>query len=165
MCKRHVTVNTSSSGIPHLQQASNLHANGCVLTGLCKERCGHCPHRATKSVPSAAFTASVGCFALQLCLKASCKLAHNDPTSCTQLSKRLVTYSSTSQPSSSLAPTGPQPEASCHSSIAEIAGAHFKRCLANVSILLDIDLKAYMGRKAGEFFPIQSLWLRCMRVI
>ena len=38
------------------------------------------------------------------------------------------------------------------SRIAAIADAHFQTCLASLSILKDVDFKAYMARKADEFF-------------
>ena len=36
--------------------------------------------------------------------------------------------------------------------IAAIADAHFNTALANLKILLDVDFKAYIERKAGKFF-------------
>jgi hypothetical protein len=38
------------------------------------------------------------------------------------------------------------------SRIAAIADAHFNQALASLNVLTDVDFKAYMERKAGEFF-------------
>jgi hypothetical protein len=42
---RRIPVNTSSSGIHHLRQASNVHTNERELVGLGRKRCG--PHPGT----------------------------------------------------------------------------------------------------------------------
>jgi hypothetical protein len=38
------------------------------------------------------------------------------------------------------------------SRIAAITDAHFNQALASLKVLTDVDFKAYMKRKAGEFF-------------
>jgi hypothetical protein len=55
-----------------------------------------------------------------------------------------------SKPSLSSAPAGgPLTQVS---SIAAITDAHFQQCLTNLSVLTDVDFKAYMQHTAGQFF-------------
>jgi hypothetical protein len=73
------------------------------------------------------------------------RLAHSNPTSCAQVSKRLVAYIKALLV---LSPYGRPSD----SSIAAIADAHFNQALASLNVLPDVYFKAYMERKAGEFF-------------
>jgi hypothetical protein len=72
-------------------------------------------------------------------------LARSNLTSCTQVSKRLVAYFE------ALIVISPHWRPS-DLRIAAIADAHFNTCLANLCILLDVEFKAYMEHKAGNFF-------------
>jgi hypothetical protein len=72
-------------------------------------------------------------------------LVSSNPTSCAQVSKRLVAYikallvlSPYGKPSDSL--------------IVASTDAHFNLALASLNILLDVEFKAYMEHKTGEFF-------------
>jgi hypothetical protein len=73
------------------------------------------------------------------------RLAHSNPTFCAQVSKRLVAYIE------ALLVLSPYWRPS-DSRIATIADAHFNQALASLNVLTDVDFKAYMDRKAGEFF-------------
>jgi hypothetical protein len=73
------------------------------------------------------------------------RLASSDPTSCAQVSKRLVAYIKALLV---LSPYGRPSD----SRIAAIADAHFNQALASLNVLTDVDFKADMERKAGESF-------------
>jgi hypothetical protein len=99
-----------------------------------------------------AVNASVACAAsaLQPFLKVSCNRFggwHTVTTSCTQVSKRLVAHIKALLV---LSPSGYWRPSDSH--IAKIADAHFTTALASLNILLDVEFKAYMERKAGKFF-------------
>ena len=93
---------------------------------------------------------SVAGAGLSACLKVSERtriwwLTRSNQRTCAQVSKHLVAYIE------ALLVLSPYARPA-DSRIAAIADAHFQTCLASLSILKDADFKAYMARKADEFF-------------
>jgi hypothetical protein len=83
-------------------------------------------------------------------------LACSKPTSCAQVSKRLVAYIKTFIV---LSPYGKTSD----SRFAAIADAHFQTALTNLGILTDVDIKDTHGTQGWRV--LHSLWLRRTREI
>jgi hypothetical protein len=127
----------------HLRQARNVNTNGRVLVGLSRERRGPHPGGAPRGqrVRCGPCVAAVSEGEWQQIWW----LARSNPNSCEQVSKRLVAYIK------ALLVLCPYGRAS-DPRIAAITDAHFNTALASPNILPDVEFKAYMERKAGEFF-------------
>jgi hypothetical protein len=128
----------------HLRQARNIYANGRVLIVLSQERCGPHPRRVSRSQRVRCRRCAASGELHQIWW-----FARSNPTSCAQVSKRLVSYVE------GLLVLSPYWKPS-DTRIAAIADAHFITALASLNILPDVDFKA-----GWQVLP--SLWFRRTR--
>jgi hypothetical protein len=129
---------------------ATFHANGRVRVGLGRESCGPHQGRVPAVNASVAFNSPWHCrrvWRWAATVEQIWLLAHSKPTSCAQVSKRLVAYIKI------LIVLSPYGRTSA-SRIAAIADAHFRQSWQTLASVWTLTLKAHwhMERKAGKFF-------------